>query len=85
MTTSWAWFVRGNLVASFYVQPMGFVLAVAASMAVWAAAYIAITAKPAYLLLGFIPIRYTLLPALMFGIAAWGWKIFIRLRGLDGW
>src|SRR4051794_11804780 len=25
MTTSFAWFVRGNWIASFYVQPMGFV------------------------------------------------------------
>src|SRR5688572_19022952 len=27
MTTSFAWFVRGNVAASFFVQPMGFVLA----------------------------------------------------------
>jgi hypothetical protein len=85
MTTSFAWFVRGNLVASFYVQPMGFLLAAAAAMTFWGALYVAVTGKPAYLLLGFIPVRYTLLPALMFGIVAWGWKIFIHLRGADGW
>src|SRR5688572_14176698 len=27
MTTSFAWFARGNLLASFYVQPIGMVLA----------------------------------------------------------
>src|SRR5271169_4317146 len=27
MTTSWAWFARGNLIASLWVQPMGTVLA----------------------------------------------------------
>jgi hypothetical protein len=85
MTTSFAWFVRGNILASFYVQPMGFVLATAAAMTVWGALYVAMTGKPAYLLLGFIPVRYTLLPALLFGVMAWGWKIFIHLKGIDGW
>jgi len=85
MTTSFAWFVRGNFLASFYVQPMGFVLAVMAAMTFWAALYVAITGKPAYLLLSFVPRRYTLLPLLLFGAAAWGWKIFIHLHGIDGW
>lgn len=85
MTTSFAWFVRGNFLASLYVQPMGFVLAVATAMTFWGALYVAITGKPAYLLLGFIPVRYTLLPALLFGVAAWGYKILIHLKGIDGW
>ncbi len=85
MTTSFAWFVRGNWVASFYVQPMGFVLALLAAMTFWTATYVAISGKPAYVLLRFIPRRYTLLPLLLFGVAAWGWKIFIHLRGMDGW
>jgi hypothetical protein len=85
MTTSFAWFVRGNFLASFYVQPMGFVLAALTAMAVWGAGYVAATGKPAYLLLGFIPVRYTLLPILVFGALAWGWKILIHLAGRDGW
>lgn len=85
MTTSFSWFVRGNVLASAYVQPMGFLLAAAAAMTFWGGLYVAMTGKPAYLLLGFIPVRYTLLPALLFGVAAWGWKIFIHLRGIDGW
>src|SRR5215213_6838704 len=42
MTTSFAWFVRGNALASLYVQPMGFVLAVLVAAAAWTAGYIAI-------------------------------------------
>ena len=85
MTTSFAWFVRGNWIASMYVQPMGFVLAVMTAMTFWMALYVAATGKPAYVLLGFIPRRYTLLPLLLFGAAAWGWKIFIHLHNIDGW
>lgn len=85
MTTSFAWFVRGNWVASFYVQPMGFVLAMMAAMTFWTALYVAISGKPAYVLLSFLPRRYTLLPLLLFGAAAWGWKIFIHLHGMNGW
>ena len=85
MTTSFAWYARGNVIASFYVQPMGFVLAVLASATVWAALYIAITGKPAHRLVRLIPSRYYLLPILTFAVIAWGWKMFIHLRGLDGW
>lgn len=85
MTTSFAWFVRGNVFASFYVQPMGFVIAAGAAMTFWGALYVACSGKPAYVLLSFIPLRYTLLPLLLFGVAAWGWKILIHLRGIDGW
>src|SRR5882724_4097356 len=42
MTTSFAWFVRGNIAASLYVQPMGTILAALCGMTVWAGAYIAI-------------------------------------------
>src|ERR1051326_4605376 len=46
MTTSFAWFVRGNLLASFYVQPMGAILAMATTMIFWAAGYSAVSGKP---------------------------------------
>src|SRR5438552_8317037 len=36
MTTSFAWFVCGNWIASFYVQPMGFVLALLTGAVFWA-------------------------------------------------
>jgi hypothetical protein len=72
-------------VASFYIQPMGWVLAVACGGMFWAGLYIALTASPLHRLLTQVPALWAV-PALMgLGIAAWGWKIFIHLRGLDGW
>jgi hypothetical protein len=85
MTTSWTWFARGNLEASFYVQPMGTVLAILAACVFWAGLYIAITGRPVYRLLRVLSSRYYFVPLLSFAILAWGWKIFIHLTGRDGW
>jgi len=85
MTTSWAWFVRGNLVASLYVQPMGTVLALIASGGWWAALYVVLTGRPVYRLLRVLPGGYYCVPLVGFAILAWGWKIFIHLSGRDGW
>jgi hypothetical protein len=85
MTTSFSWFAKGNLPASLYVQPMGTVLAVLAAACVWGGFYIALSGRPAHRLLALLPSRYTLMPLLFLGVAAWGWKILIHLRGADGW
>ncbi|HZL35564.1 MAG TPA: DUF2752 domain-containing protein [Tepidisphaeraceae bacterium] len=85
MTTSFSWFVRGNVAASFYVQPMGCILAALCCMCVWAGVYIAATGRPVYRLLGVIPGRYLYMPLLALAVAAWGWKIFIHLSHHDGW
>jgi hypothetical protein len=85
MTTSFAWFARGNLAASFYVQPMGFVLAVLTAAAVWTGFYIAITGRPVHRLGLMVPLEKIVLPLLGFALLAWGWKIFIHLHGIDGW
>jgi hypothetical protein len=85
MTTSFAWFVRGNLVASFYIQPMGMVLACLTCLAFWAGLYIAITGRAAYRLLAMIPGRYYVFPLLGFAILAWGWKIALCRFNIDGW
>ena len=85
MTTSFAWFVRGNLLASLWVQPMGTVLATLAAVTIWGGIYVAATGRPAYRLVTRLPIRYTLIPLLTWGVVAWGWKIFIHLRHIDGW
>jgi len=85
MTTSFAHFVRGQIVASLWVQPMGTVLALLTMMVFWAGLYIAITGRPAHRLLNFIPARYYLWPLLIFGVVAWGWKIWIHVTGRDGW
>jgi hypothetical protein len=85
MTTSFAHFVRGNAVASAYVQPMGFVLAVLAALAVWGGAYIAITGRPAYRVLRALPGVPVVVGLFVIAIGGWAWKIFIHLRGVDGW
>jgi hypothetical protein len=85
MTTSFAWFARGNFIASIYIQPMGALLAAMSAMAVWAGAWIAITGRPAHRLISSFSSRQTFVGLLGFALAAWGWKIFIHLRGIDGW
>ena len=85
MTTSFAWFVRGNLLASFYVQPMGCVLALLCAVTVSAAAYAAFTGAAVHRVILMLPKRYHLIPLLGFGLIAWAWKIFIHTHGIDGW
>jgi hypothetical protein len=85
MTTSFAWFVRGNWVASFYVQPMGFVTALLTVAAFWVGLYVAVSGRGVYRLLRFVPGRYYGVPLTALAILAWAWKIYIHLHGLDGW
>ena len=85
MTTSFAWFARGNVPASLYVQPMGTALAAIACAAVWAGLYVAVSGRPAYRLFRLLPGRYYLMPLLVLGVLAWGWKITLRLNHWDGW
>lgn len=85
MTTSFAWFARGNLAASLYVQPMGAILAALAACGVWVGAYAAATARPVHHLLRTAPSHYYLLSLLALGVLGWAWKIFIHLRRIDGW
>jgi hypothetical protein len=85
MTTSFAHFVRGNLLASLYVQPMGFFGAILTTAACWVGAYMAISGKPALRLLQLVPYRYYLIPLLSVAVAAWGWKMLLQIRHLDGW
>jgi hypothetical protein len=85
MTTSFAWFAKGNLLASAYVQPMGAILALLAAACVWGGFYIGLTGRPAHRLLRMLPAGYTLIPLLLLGVLAWGWKILIHLNGVDGW
>jgi ABC-type glucose/galactose transport system permease subunit len=84
MTTSFAWFARGNVAASLYVQPMGTLLATLTVAAFWICLYIAFTGRPVYRM-GFIAPEYLFWPLLIGGLVAWAWKIFIHLHGIDGW
>ncbi len=85
MTTSFAWFVRGNILRSLYVQPMGTLLATGAALTFWTGLYIAATGKPVHRLMSLLPASYYVLVPMGIGIAAWGWKIFIHLAGGGGW
>ncbi|HEY1922841.1 MAG TPA: DUF2752 domain-containing protein [Tepidisphaeraceae bacterium] len=85
MTTSFAWLARGNLPASFYVQPMGALLGLLTILTMWASFYIAATGRAVYRLLALGPTRYYVPGLLAWAIIAWGWKIFIHLHGIDGW
>ena len=85
MTTSFSLFVRGKILGSLYVQPMGTVLAILATFTFWAALYVGITGKPIARLMRMIPSRYYLVPLFALALLAWGWKIFIHLKGIDGW
>jgi len=85
MTTSFAWFVRGNLAASFYVQPMGTVLAALNVLVFWAGLYEALVGRALHRLILLLPGQYYVLTLAGGGIVAWFWKIFIHTRGIDGW
>ncbi len=85
MTTSFAWFVRGNVAASLYVQPMGCLLALLATCSIWGCGYIALTGRPIYRLLWAFPSKYYYVPLLCLAVAGWAWKVFIHLHGIDGW
>lgn len=84
MTTSFNHFVRGDLVASFWVQPMGFVLAIATGFCFWGGAYVAATGRPAHRLLQRLPGVKIVIGAVGFGIAAWGWKILLTFLDVSG-
>ena len=84
-TTAFTHFAHGNLLASFYVQPMGAVLAIGFAAAVWVGFYIALTARPILRLFSLLPSRYYIMPPLLFALAAWGWKIVLIRTGHDGW
>jgi hypothetical protein len=85
MTTSFAHFVRGNLLASLYVQPMGTVLALGTAVAFWVALYIGVTGQPVLRLLRQIDGVYYVIPLVTMALLAWGWKMLLQIRGVDGW
>jgi hypothetical protein len=81
MTTSFAHFADGNWLASGYTQPMGFVLALLAGLAVWGGAYVAITGRPAWRIVGAVPGMTIVIAMLSLAVAAWAWKIVLVVNG----
>lgn len=84
-TTSVTYFVHGNVLASLYLQPMGFVTAVGFAAGVWVGLYIAFTGRPVHRLVVMAPTRGWLIVLLVIAVAGWGWKIWIHLTGRDHW
>jgi hypothetical protein len=84
-TTAFSYYSHGNWIASLYVQPMGFVLAMLTAMAVWIGFYIAFTGRAVHRLVAGFPTKWSLLPLLAFGLAAWGYKIVLTITHHDGW
>ncbi len=83
MTTSFTWAAHGDLWASFVTQPMGFVLALASAMTalvcLWAACTGARVQGPAEAILLRPVVGWS---ALVFFLAAWGWKIWAVQAGI---
>lgn len=75
MTTSFAHFARGQVVASFLAQPLGCFLALTAAAAVWVAGHAAVTARPAYRVLRRLPAGWVAGGVLTTFVAAWAWKM----------
>jgi Protein of unknown function (DUF2752) len=84
-TTSWAWFVRGNVVAALWVQPFGAMLAFLVAMLFWCGLYTAATGRGVHRVFRFVNRRYILLVMLALAGLAWAWKILIHMNGWDGW
>ena len=84
-TTSVSHFAHGNVLASLYLQPMGFVVAVFCAATVWIGMYIAVTGRPVHRLVDMLPARGWLIALLTLTIGAWAWKILIHLMGRDRW
>ena len=84
-TTSVTYFAHGNVLASLYVQPMGFVMAVLFAAGVWVGGYIALTGRPVHRLVSMLPDRKWLIVLLTIAVGGWAWKIFIHLTGRDHW
>ena len=70
--------------ASFYVQPFAAILALATCCTFWGALYVGVTGRPAHRMLRF-PASWYVVPLFTILILAWVWKIYIHLRGIDGW
>lgn len=77
MTTSSAWFVRGNLLASAYVEPMGMLLAAAATAAVPFGLFVTLTGRPVHRKLAPLLRKRTLVIVSVLAALSWGWKVFI--------
>jgi len=85
MTTSFAWAVRCNLVASLWVQPMGTILALLCAVVFWGGLYAAATGSCIHRVVSGVPLRTWTWVFFAMTAAAWLWKVYIHRTGQDGW
>jgi hypothetical protein len=64
---------------------MGFLLAILTGTVFWAGLYLFLTGRPIHRLLKQFPMVWLISTLVGLGIAGWAWKIFVHLRGIDGW
>jgi hypothetical protein len=84
MTTSFAQFVRGNVLAAAWVQPLGAVAALGCAVGFWVAGYAAVTGRPAYRVLRRLPLGWSVGLLLALWLFAWAWKMGLVLHDRDG-
>jgi Protein of unknown function (DUF2752) len=84
-TTAFSYYSHGNWIASLFVQPMGFVLAMLAAMMAWVGFYIAATGRPVHRLVANYWTQWTVIWLLGMFLAAWAYKIVLTLTHHDGW
>lgn len=85
MTTSFAWFFRGNLLASLWVQPAGFAGAYFTAMLLPVALYEALTGRPLHRMARLLNGKFWLILLLSILAGGWLWKIATTLAGASGW
>ncbi len=78
MTTAFSHAVRGELLASFLAQPMGFLLAMATAMTLVLGLHVALTGSNVLGLFSGLWSRRTMWLLVGFGLASWGYKILVH-------
>lgn len=78
MTTSWTHTVRGNFVAAFTTQPMGFMLALAAFFVALGGSITATTGFSFQPLLYRFPPSKIFIVVIILSLLAWGFKILLH-------
>jgi hypothetical protein len=84
-TTAVTQFAHGNWLASLYLQPAGFGIALGCAVVFWIGAYAAVTGRPVHRLVGRIWNRNVVIALFALVIFGWGWKIWLRWTNRDAW
>jgi len=80
MTTSFSWFVRGEILRSLRTQPMGTILAAMTVLGFWLCLYVAATGVRLGRMHAMAPFGRVAWSLIVLATAAWVWKILVHLR-----